>query len=258
MANKTKIVATIEARMTSSRLPGKVLLPIGKKPALQVLVERLRRVKQIDEIVIATTVNKTDDAIEDLGKRLGVSVFRGSEEDVLGRVVGAVDSVKGDIIVEITGDCPLMDPKVVEYMIDCYVNEKYDYVTNNGAGDSTVREIPIGMDVQVFSYKNLKQIADSTTDPEDREHVSLYFYRGGRNIFKIKNAEIRDSWKRKYPVRLTLDTQEDLELIRMIHDTLVVKSEFFGLDDILTLCDKQPDILEINSAVKQKRPTGTR
>ena len=118
MIKDKKIVASIEARMTSSRLPGKVLMEINGKPVLEILIDRLKRSKYINEIVIATSSNDADDRIEELGKELNVAVFRGSEDDVLGRVVGAVETLKGDIIVEITGDCPLMDPEVMDSVIE--------------------------------------------------------------------------------------------------------------------------------------------
>ena len=253
-----KIVASIEARMTSSRLPGKVLKPVLGEPFLKVLVERLKRSRYLDAIVIATTINPTDEPIARLARQLGVSVFRGSEEDVLGRVVGAVESVGGDIIVEITGDCPLMDPRVVDHVLENYIRDfpKYDYVCNTGAGDKSLREIPIGMDVQVFSFNDLKKIAAVTKDPEDREHVSLYFYRTGKARYSIKNVSIPSEWKREYPVRLTLDAPEDYQFLQTIYERLVERSAYFTLEDILTLCDQAPDILRINSLVVQRRPTG--
>ncbi|MCY7362727.1 MAG: NTP transferase domain-containing protein [Ignavibacteria bacterium] len=181
MHNGLKIVASIEARMGSNRLPGKVLMEISGKTILEILIERLSQSKYIDEIVIATTVNEIDVKIEELGKRLNISVFRGSEDDVLGRVVGAVESVNGDIIIEITGDCPLINAEVVDYVLGEYLNNipDYDYVTNIGYIENEVREIPIGMDVRVFTYKDLKYISEITDDPEDREHVSYIFFPDG-------------------------------------------------------------------------------
>ncbi|HMS63848.1 MAG TPA: glycosyltransferase family protein [Ignavibacteria bacterium] len=250
-----KIAAVIEARMSSSRLPGKVLKEINGKPVLQILTERLSKSKFVDEVIIATTINEADDEIEILCKRLDIKIFRGSEEDVLGRVTGAAESVNADVIVEITGDCPLIDAEVVDNVVSEYLNNypKYDYVTNIGYVNNAVREIPVGMDVRVFSYKELKKISELTDDPEDREHVSLYFFRTGKDIYKLHNVNIPDKWKRNYDVRLTLDTTEDFELISLIYNELIKTKPDFNLEDILNFADKNRKVLEINSYVIQKK-----
>lgn len=254
MKKKNKIVACIEARMTSSRLPGKVLKKISGRTVLEILIKRLSESKYIDEVIIAATDRKEDDPIEKLGKELGVFTFRGSEDDVLGRVVGAVEAVNGDIIVEITGDCPLMDPGVVDSVIEKYLSEdkKYDYVTNIGYVGDSIREIPIGMDVRVFSFKDLKAISEITNDPEDREHVSLYFFRTGKDKYRLFNIGTPEKWKRDYNPRLCLDTKEDLELIKNIYETLYPLDENFKLEDILNFLDKNRETLKVNSMIIQK------
>ncbi len=254
MIKDKKIVASIEARMTSSRLPGKVLMEINGKPVLEILIDRLKRSKYINEIVIATSSNDADDRIEELGKELNVAVFRGSEDDVLGRVVGAVETLKGDIIVEITGDCPLMDPEVMDSVIEEYIKNypEYDYVTNIGYVENEVREIPIGMDIRVFTFKDLKYISEITDDPEDREHVSLYFFRTGKNKYKLFNIKTPDKWKRNYSVRLALDTKEDFQFIEKIYTELNKINKEFGLEDILNFLDENKELLKINSEVIQK------
>lgn len=254
MIKDKKIVASIEARMTSSRLPGKVLMEINGKPVLEILIDRLKRSKYINEIVIATTSNDADDRIEELGKELNVAVFRGSEDDVLGRVVGAVETLQGDIIVEITGDCPLMDPEVMDSVIEEYIENylEYDYVTNIGYVENEVREIPIGMDIRVFTFKDLKYISEITDDPEDREHVSLYFFRTGKNKYKLFNIKTPDKWKRDYSVRLALDTKEDFQFIEKIYTELNKINKEFGLEDILNFLDENKELLKINSEVIQK------
>src|ERR1700761_1949451 len=125
-----KTIATIEARMNSSRLPGKVMLPILGKPALQLLVERLQRSSSLDGIVIATTTHPADAVLERLAAKLGVGCFRGSEEDVLERVLLTAQSAQADVIVEITGDCPLMDPAMVDAVVASHRTGKLDYVSN--------------------------------------------------------------------------------------------------------------------------------
>lgn len=240
--------------MTSSRLPGKVLKKISGKPVLQILIERLSKSEYIDEIIIAATDRPDDDPIWKLGKKLGIFTFRGSEDDVLGRVVGAVESVRGDVIVEITGDCPLIDPGVVDSVIGKYLSEdqKYDYVTNIGYVGDSIREIPIGMDVRVFSFQDLKKISETTSDPEDREHVSLFFFRTGKDKYKLLNIDTPEKWKREYNPRLCLDTKEDFELIKKIYETLSASNENFTLEDILNYLDKNREDLKVNSMIIQK------
>lgn len=253
-----RIVAVIEARMGSSRLPGKVLMDIGGKPALKLLCDRLRMCSRLHGIVIATSVNPADDAIEKFGKDNSIDVYRGSEDDVLGRVVGAAESAKADVIVEITGDCPLMDPEIVDYVAGYFADDypKHDYVTNIGYVGNEVREVPVGMDVRVFTYKDLKHISEITDDPEDREHVSLYFFRTGKDIYRLKNLHAREAWKRDYTVRLALDTKEDLEFIRAVHDGAGKGRSDYKLSDILKFIDENRNLLELNAEVRQKKVTG--
>lgn len=162
-----KIVLRSKARMTSTRLPGKVLMKVGKISFLEILLKRLQRVKKIDDIIIATTTNTFDDPIIELAKVLNIGYFRGLEEDVLSRVLSATKEYKTDIIVEITGDCPLIDPEIVSQVIDLYLINDCDYVCN-----IEPVTFPIGMDVQVFSTELLDIYDKEGKTPEDREHVS--------------------------------------------------------------------------------------
>lgn len=253
-----KTTAVIEARMGSSRLPGKVLMDIGGTPALGLLCRRLKMCRTLDDIVIATSVSDADKAIEDFGNANGIKVFRGSEDDVLGRVVGAAEFAKTDVIVEITGDCPLMDPEVIDSVAGFFKEHypEYDYVTNIGYVGDEKREIPVGMDVRVFTYKDLRHISEITDDPDDREHVSLFFFRTGKDKYRLKNLPTPEMWKRNYPVRIALDTAEDLEFIRAIYSELSKSGENFGLSDILKFLDSHQELLKINSEVVQKKVAG--
>jgi len=152
------------------RLPGKVLLPAAGRPLLQILIERLRRAPGLDGVVIATTVNASDDPVAALGERLGVGIFRGSEGDVLGRVCGALRASRADVCVEITGDCPLIDPAIVGEALTEFLSTRdvHPYVSNSAPH----RSVPAGLDVQVFFAEALFQLEATTGDPEDREHVS--------------------------------------------------------------------------------------
>lgn len=240
-----KVVSTIEARMRSSRLPGKVLLPAVGKPMLELLIERLRQARRIDAIVVATTENPADDALEELARRLGVGCFRGSEEDVLDRVLRAAQSVQADAIVEITGDCPLIDPEVVDQLVSVYGTKRYDYVAN-----FLKRTYPAGLDNQVFGTALLAEVARLTQDPADREHVSLYIYEHPER-YKLYNVE--SGLPEKYwDLRLTLDTPEDYQLIATIYEELYPKNPAFRLGDVLCLFDRRPELASLNAQIFDK------
>lgn len=243
--NPMKIIAIIEARMTSSRLPGKILLPILGKPTLELLSERLSHAKLIDKIVIATTTNRTDDIVERLAHRVGVGCYRGSEEDVLDRVLKAAQANDADIIVELTGDNPLIDPFIIDNLIEIYLNNSYDYISNN-----LKLTYPNGLDAQVFSLKVLEEVARLTSDPVDHEHVSLYIYDHPER-YKLYNLE-SNLPKKYWNLRLTVDTKEDFELVRIIFEELYPKNPNFSLEDILDLLEKKPKLMAINQHIQQK------
>lgn len=247
MKSFKRITAVIEARMTSKRLPGKVLKPILGEPALARLVERLKRSTYIHQIVVATTVNDTDQPIVDTCRRLGIDFFRGSEEDVLGRVVAAARSVEADLIVEVTGDCPLMDPFIVDQAIDLYLAKECDYVSN-----ILERSFPRGIVVQVFSRSLIEEVEKLTQDPEDREHVTLYIYTHPER-YQLANLKAPADQTRPL-LALTLDTPEDYELISKIYENLYPQKKDFSLRDIFLLLDEQPRLAEINQHVVRKTP----
>ena len=213
--------------MTSTRLPGKVLMEAGGKPMLQILIERLSRVPQLDDIIVATTVNATDDPVAALADTMGVKHYRGSEHDVLGRVLEAAQAHDVDIIVEMTGDNPLLDPGISSTVIDDFLRGGADYVSNTLAP----RSYPIGMDTQVFRTKTLQDVASRTNAPDDREHVSLYMY-SNPDTYRIRTVQASGS-HRAPDARLTLDTAEDYERIRTIYEALAPENPEFGLTDIL-------------------------
>jgi spore coat polysaccharide biosynthesis protein SpsF len=240
-----RIAATIEARMTSSRLPGKVLLPAGGKPLLGHLVDRLRLVPSIAEIVLATTINPTDDVLEGFARQVGIACFRGSEEDVMERVIGAASSVHADIVVEITGDCPIIDPLIVEQTIRMFLNNDCDYATN-----AHVRSYPDGMDVQVFTLSTLERSAQMTTDPLDREHVTAHIRRHPelfRPVYLIAPPDLH--WPE---LGLTLDEQQDYELLKTLIEHFSVDRPYFGCREVIELLRSHPEWAAINQAVRRK------
>ena len=245
MRSPENIVATIEARMTSSRLPGKVLMEVADKSFLAHMIERLRRVPSLNGIVIATTKNDADDPIAELAADLDVGCFRGSEKDVLHRVLSAARAHKADLIVETTGDCPLIDPDLVELCIQAYLGTNVDYVSN-----VLERTYPVGMDTQVFSTDILADAAKRTDHPDDREHVSLYIYRHPE-IYSLKNipgpSEL--SWPN---LRLTLDTPADFENLRFIFETLYPTNPCFDLADVLELVRCNTHLSSLNLDIRDK------
>lgn len=247
-ARNEKIVATIEARMTSSRLPGKVLLPIGGVPALELLITRLKRSKYLDQICVATTINTTDDPLAALAERLGVKYFRGSETDVLGRVLGAAQSVDADIIVEITADCPFMDPAIVDRGIEEFMSRDVDYVGNTT--DAKHLSYANGLDVQVFPARILAEVDALTTDPIDRTHVSYYIFTH-KERYRCYNYEAEAEIFGP-EIRITLDEEDDYKALCAIADALIPHNPHFTAKDIMKYLRDHPEVIAINHFVRQK------
>lgn len=236
---------TIEARLRSTRLPGKVLKPILGKPMLALMIERLQRARTIDNIVIATTDNPADDPIVTLAEDLGVDYFRGSEDDVLARVLGAAQHFGADVIVETTGDCPVIDPGIVDKVVSDYRIGGADFVSN-----TLEYTTPRGTDVRVFSTAALAEVSRLTNDPADREHVSLYFWEHPEK-YRLRNVRT-DFPPEVARLRLTVDTPEDFELIRQIYEHLYPSNPEFTLADILDLFQRKPELPKINQHIQQK------
>ncbi len=245
-AKEEKIIAIIEARMTSTRLPGKVLLPLAGKTVLGHLIERLKKSAYLDGICVATTVNGHDDSIAALAAAAGVMCFRGSEQDVLGRVVGAAEFSGADIIVEITGDCPANDPKVVDRAVEEFFAGDVDYVSN-----FMTETFPTGgFEVQVFRTKVLKEVAALTQDPIDRTHVSYYIY---MHPEKYRLAGFAASPEATAPeLRVVLDEPADYELVSRVFDALYPVNPDFTVEDVVGYLHAHPEVAAINSQVKGK------
>lgn len=231
--------------MTSSRLPGKVLLPAAEKPMLQHLVERLGSVPSLDGIIIATTVNSTDDVIEDFSHDIGVGCYRGSEDDVMSRVIGAAEKAQGDLVVEITGDCPIIDPQIVEQTIRMYNANTADYVSN-----AHLRSYPDGMDTQVFQLQSLKNSAEKTADKLDREHVTLHIRNHPEmysHLHLVAPPELH--WPE---LGLTLDERVDYELLKKIIEYFDPVNPLFSCLDVVRLLRQNPEWIDINRRVVRK------
>lgn len=242
----SKVVAIIEARMTSSRLPGKMLLPLCGKSVLEHLIERVQRINQLDAIVIATTWKSSDDPIQQLVDKLGVNCYRGSEDDVLGRVLGAAKTFNADFIVEITGDCPLLDPEIAEQCIDDFFRLKVDY------GVVPASDFPSGTAVQIFPTAVLSQVdKEFPENPDAREHVSLPIYSQPER-YKLYRMQAEKKLNRP-DLRLDLDTSEDYELIKRIFEALYPIKSDFCLEDVIEFIESNPSLKSINAEVQQKQ-----
>ncbi|OEF98877.1 acylneuraminate cytidylyltransferase [Vulcanibacillus modesticaldus] len=240
-----KIVAIIQARMNSTRLPGKVLKSVLNKPLLEYQIERIKRSKLLDEIVIATTVKEVDLPIIALSKRLGIIYFRGLEADVLARYYGAAKKFQADIIVRLTSDCPIIDPQIIDRVIEYYLLHQnvYDYVSN-----ILKRSYPRGMDTEVFSFESLEKAHFQATKPFEREHVTPFIYKHPE-LFGLGNVASKEDLSQ---YRLTVDTPEDFQLIKRIIEHLYPLDQNFTLFDVIKLLDKIPELAQINMGVKQK------
>lgn len=235
----------MQARMGSTRLPGKVLKKVLGKPLLLYQIERLRRVALATNIVIATTSLPQDQVIVDLCKQHHIPVFCGSEEDVLNRYYLAAKQVNADVVVRVTADCPLIDPEVVNKIIAFYLNHfpRYQYVSN-----TLDRTFPRGMDTEVFSFKALEQAFTDSKRPEEREHVTPYIYQNPQ-LFNLANVAYESN---QSDHRWTVDTQEDFDLISAIITALYPTHPNFSMEDVLDLLKARPDWIKINAHVRQK------
>lgn len=234
----------IEARMTSTRLPGKVLKKVMGKPLLYYLVKRIQKSKFLKKIIIATTLNKEDDQLVEFAKRHKIGFFRGSEYDVMGRVIGAAKKYNISTIVEITSDCPLIDYKLVDNFIANFEYNSVDYLHNAG-----VRSYPDGMDINIFKLKSLIKAYKLTNSKLDREHVT-YFFRKNKKIFSQINL-VSDENLYWPELGLTIDQEEDFQLIKKIIQFFGKKNIYFECKDIVSLLKKKKKWSEINKKVKR-------
>ncbi|ARW08609.1 cytidylyltransferase domain-containing protein [Bacillus atrophaeus] len=240
-----KVTAIIQARMGSSRLPGKVLKKVLNRPLLEYQIERIKRAALIDDIVIATTTNAIDKPIVELSKRLSLTYYCGSENDVLSRYYEAAKISNAETVVRLTSDCPIIDYRVIDKVIKCYLdsNGQYDYVSN-----TLQRTYPRGMDIEVFSASSLeKAYLESSLDYE-REHVTPFIYLNP-DRFNLANITYTENQKQH---RWTVDTPEDFLLISKIIEKLYPAKPDFSLEDTLSLLNTFPEWSLLNARIEQK------
>lgn len=237
-----RIEIYVQARMGSTRLPGKVLRPVMNKPLLAYLIERLRHVTEADAFAILTTTAKQDDAIVKLCQELDVPCYRGPEEDVLLRYYQVAQQRRPDAIVRITADCPLIDPQITDQVIRTFRQAwpKWDYVST--------QHFPRGLDTEVFSYAALERAALEAKDPAEREHVTPYLYRYPElfhtHLLKCPTDLSHHRW--------TVDTLEDFKLVELILKKLYTSHPVFHMQEIVDLLQQHPEWVRINAHIKQK------
>ena len=240
------IAVIIQARTGSTRLPGKVMKELCEKTVLAHDIERVSQAKLVDEIIIATTTHDSDDVIVHEAERLGVKVFRGSEDDVLSRYYFAAKGAGADVVVRITSDCPLIDPFILDDIIRVFMDGSYDIVTNAG-NDLSKRTFPRGLDAEVFSFEMLETAHLKAGEQYQREHVTPYIYENAKSVFYYQN----DVDYSKY--RWTLDTEEDWQLISEIYQRLYHGMHNFYFKDVLAVMEQNPELYDINKDIEQKK-----
>ena len=229
----------IQARVGSSRLPGKVMMKIDdENTVLEYVIKQLSFCKLIDKKIIATTNLEQDNVIEEAAKKLGLEFFRGSSENVLDRYYECAKRFSVEHILRITSDCPLIDPEIVDRVIEEYLTKKYDYVSN-----TLIRTFPVGMDVEIFSFNILEKTWRNATLTSEKEHVTPYI-RNKKGNFKLKN--ILNVEKMDH-LRLTLDRTEDFNLIKKV--IMKINKRPIVMEDILDLFSKQPELVKINGHI---------
>lgn len=244
---KPRILAILQARTSSTRLPNKVLMPILGRPMLALQLERLKRCTTFSDLVVATSTDPSDDALAELCAREGVDCFRGSLADVLDRFVCAARPYAPDIVVRLTGDCPLADWALIDEIVTRFVASDLDYLSN-----CQPPSYPDGLDVEVTRFAALETAWREAVLPSQREHVTP-FLRAHPERFKLGNyADAIDrSW-----MRWTVDEPEDFEFVRQVYEHLYPTKPDFSTGDILELLERAPTLQNINA--KFKRNEGTK
>ena len=244
--NTPRVVGIIQARMSSNRLPGKVLLDIGGDPMLMRVYTRARRAKRLDEVIIATSVDVEDVPIVRLCEEMGIPYSRGNALDVLDRFKSAAREYGAEIVVRLTADCPLIDPDLIDQTVDAFLvsDPPADFATNRLPWDRT---FPVGLDTEVCARSTLEIAWREADEPHQREHVMPFFYENPERFHLLHVRNDKDYGQ----LRWTVDTAEDLAFIREVY------TRFDGRDDftwreVLALLEKEPELAEINAHVQHK------
>lgn len=239
MTGRLRVVGIVQARMGSTRLPGKVLRPLAGQPMLARVLERMRQASTLHQIVVATTGLPADDAVAALASAQGAGVFRGDEADVLSRYVGAAASCRAEVIVRVTADCPLLDPGVLDQAVTAYLAQpdRLDYVSN-----TVERTYPRGLDVEVFPRRILEHLDQASRSPEEREHVTLHLLRYRRR-FRIEQVRAPTDYSAQY---WAVDTEADVRLMEQVYAALDPARPQFRWMDVVELFRARPQWRQID------------
>ena len=238
----TRVLGILQARVSSSRLPGKVLKPILGKPMLQHQLERVLRARSLDALVVATSTDPSDDPIVGLCAAAGVTCFRGSLDDVLDRFYQAAREYEPQHIVRLTGDCPLIDPEIIDRLVEFYLAGSFDH-----AGNAVEPMFPDGLDAEILTFAALESAWREASLPSHREHVTLFVHQQP-NRFRI------GSYKNDIDLshlRWTVDEPEDFDLVERIYTALYPGKPDFTTADILDLLTRQPELSELNTGIRR-------
>ncbi|WP_170291913.1 cytidylyltransferase domain-containing protein [Heliobacterium mobile] len=231
----------VQARMGSTRLPGKVLKPLSGKPVLWHIFDRLKRVREAQVLCLATSHLAADDSLAEIARQWGIYVFRGDESDVLSRYVGCAQEVGADRIVRITADCPLIDPDVVGSAIDYFQAQPFDYLAVEGG--------PRGLDTEVFSRDALEEAHRDGRYPAAREHVTFHLYHSG--LYKVARCPVPEIYRRPQ-YRLCVDEPLDYQLLAEIYDRFYRPGRIVSVPTVLAWLDENPQWARLNDGVVQK------
>lgn len=238
----SQTLCILQARMGSTRLPGKVLKPILGEPMLAHQINRLSGVKTIDTLLVATSTEQEDDAIEQLCKQLSIPCFRGNKNDVLDRFYQAALAYRPENIVRLTGDCPLIDAEIVTQVVELHLHSHHDYTSN-----CNPPTLPDGLDVEVFTFKALTKAWQHSSKPSEREHVTPYI-RNNTQMFSCQNFHYPTDLSQH---RWTVDEEKDFEFVSAIYRHLYKNNNHFALNEILALLAERPELLEINNLISR-------
>ncbi len=245
MSKKRKIVAVIQARLTSTRLPNKILLDLDGRPLLCHVFEKVKQAKMIDYIVMAIPDSSSNDALDTFIRKQNWNLFRGSEDDVLSRYYHASIQYQADLVVRITSDCPLVDSHTIDEAIKVHIRDGNDYT-----GVGIEGGFPRGLDVEVLNFESLKLAHHKALKRSEREHVTLFIYENPA-LFKIRFIQAIGILRRP-DIRLTVDTEEDLLLVREIYSVLNCGGKSFSIKDVFDLIDGNPHLQSMNKHIVQK------
>ncbi|CAG0981008.1 3-deoxy-manno-octulosonate cytidylyltransferase [Anaerolineales bacterium] len=258
---KSKVVAIIQGRMSSSRLPGKILADIAGQPMLTRVFTRTSRAKTLNEVIFATTTDLSDDPVAEYCDFSGIPFTRGSLFDVLDRYYQAASQAKADVVVRVTADCPVIDPDLIDDVVNTLLDNEYDFVCNR-LPPPWHRTYPIGLDVEACAFKILKKVWKEAKEPQHREHAMPYFYEGVELKPQSRTLETGVS-PRGYKIALlnhttdfgdyrwTVDTPEDLEFMRQVYGRFNGRDDF-SWKEVLDLVHDEPELMKINEGVEHK------